>query len=220
MGGAFTYTDMGAQLTKIEAVNQCLSASGQMPVNQIDTNTTPEARLIVNILDTVQREVLAEGWDWNTEYEVVLEASQVSGKVAVPPRYLRFNPIDKPWQLVRGGFVWDRKDQTYEIDESVRGTVVLYFDWDELPHEARNYVTKRTARRYYEQHIGSSDSLRSLYQDEMDARRLLLDVDLDVGDYSIFDAPDMQVGISRGNEYSGTTAHYGNNPFSNRTPGT
>ena len=54
----------------------------------------------------------------------------------------------------------------------------------------------------------------------MDARRLLLDVDLDVGDYSIFDAPDMQVGISRGNEYSGLTSHSGNNPFSNRTPGT
>jgi len=211
---------MGAQLTKIEAVNQCLSAAGQMPVNQIDTNTTPEARLIVNILDTVQREVLAEGWDWNTEYEVELEAQRTTGKVAVPPQYLRFNPIDKPWQLVRAGFIWDRKDQTYEIDETVRGTVVLYFDWDELPHEARNYIAKKTARRYYEQHIGSSDSLRSLYQDEMDARRLLLDVDLDVGDYSIFDAPDMQVGISRGNEYSGLTSHSGNNPFSNRTPGT
>lgn len=54
--------------TETEALNQMLSVIGESPVADIDTATGADVDMAKNILKTATREVLAEGWKFNTEF--------------------------------------------------------------------------------------------------------------------------------------------------------
>ena len=96
---------------------------------------------------------------------------------------------------------------------------MFYQEWDSLNEEVKAYIARKAARRFHAQHVGAGQDLRSLIQDEQEARRLCLDADMDVGSYSIFDNPDMQAGLSYGNPYVGRASFNGNDPFRNRDGG-
>ena len=223
-------------LTELEAVNLILASADMMPVTQLTPSTTAEATLAKQQLDTCKQEILNEGWFWNTEYEFEL-AADGSGIVYIDtvnartgddyltgtaPSYviMRFDSNDNPSHIVRGDRLYDReKKSSTSFTNSVKGTVVFDLDWDKLPFEAINYITKKSARRFHEYHVGSSDALRSLVQDEQESRRLLLDMELDVGHYSMFDSPDLNMGLSRGNYLTGRAMFGRNRNLFNRDGG-
>ena len=209
---------MASELTRLEAVNLILASSDMMPVTTIAAGTTAEATLAVQQLDTSHREVLNEGWHWNTEYEVSLEADAITNKVALPADVLRFDPREVPYFIARGRFIYDRLNKQYEIGEAVKGTAIYYLEWDDLLEEVKTYITKKSARRFHEYHVGTDDAAQSLIMDEREARRLILDGDLDAGAYSMFDSPDMHAGLSMGSPYTGSAAFFGNDPFKSRDP--
>jgi len=207
---------MASRLTELEAVNLILASSDMMPVTTIAAGTTAEATLAVQQLDTCHREVLNEGWHWNTEYEVSLEAAELTNKVAIPTTMLRFDPREVPYYIARGRFIYDRLNKTEAIGEAVKGTAIYFIEWDDLLEEVKMYITKKAARRFHQYHVGTDDSLQSLIMDEREARRLILDGDLDAGAYSMFDSPDMHAGLSGGSVYTGSAAFFGNDPFKSR----
>lgn len=209
---------MASELTRLEAVNLILASSDMMPVTTIAADTTAEATLAVQQLDTCHREILNEGWHWNTEYEVSLSADGISNKVAIPTNVLRFDPREVPYYIARGRFIYDRLNKTEEIGQAVKGTAIYYLDWDDLLEEVKTYITKKAARRFHQYHVGSDDALQSLIMDEREARRLILDGDLDAGAFSMFDSPDMHAGLSMGSPYTGSAAFFGNDPFRSRDP--
>lgn len=211
---------MASVLSRIDAVNMILGSADMMPVNQIETNTTAEARLAVNALDAAHREVLNEGWVWNIEYEYELEASGDTGEVGIPADIMRFDPKEYPEYVQRGRKLYDRFNHTYVIGAAVKGTATFYQEWDDLNEEAKTYMARKAARRFHNQHVGAGQDLRSLVQDEQEALKAVRDADMDVGAYSIFDAPDMHAGLSRGNPYVGRAAFNGKDPFRNRDGGT
>ena len=64
-----------AALTELQAINQMLAAVGQIPVTSIDTDsnqnpTNPDVAMAMETLRQVSKEVQAEGWDFNKEYNV------------------------------------------------------------------------------------------------------------------------------------------------------
>ena len=58
-----------ATSTELDAVNSVLMSVGESPVNTLSTQS-PEVSIAQNTLRQIAREVLAEGWVFNTEYEV------------------------------------------------------------------------------------------------------------------------------------------------------
>lgn len=200
-------------LTQLEAINVVLGAADISPVTTIGTGTTLEATLALNILNHCQREVLNIGWHWNTDFEYSVPLHGATQQVHVPDDTLRFDPIENQSLVVRGDKVWDRVNHTFDIGSAVKGTMIWYLEWDELIEEAKFYITRKTARRFHEQHVGSGDALNSLMQDEREALRLMVDGDLDAGSYSLFDAPDMHAGLSYGNPYVGRAAFNSSDPF-------
>ena len=224
-------------LTELEAVNLILASADMMPVTQLTPTTTAEATLAKQQLDSCKQEILNEGWFWNTEYEFELAADD-TGVVYIdsvnartgpdyttspgPPDYviMRFDCNDSPSYIVRGDRLYDREDKSdNQFSRSVKGTAVFDLDWEKLPFEAINYIAKKAARRFHEYHVGSSDALRSLIQDEQEGRRLLLDMELDVGHYSMFDSPDLSMGLSRGNYLAGHAMFGRNRNLFNRDGG-
>lgn len=225
-------------LTELEAVNLILASADMMPVTTLDSTTTAEATLAKAQLDAAYTEILNEGWDFNTEYEYELAADDngiiyiddVNARVgpsyegtvaipAVPPHspLMRYDVVDNSAVVVRGDRLYDRYvGASNQFTRSVKGTAIFKLVWASVPFEAQNYMTKKAARRFHEYHVGTSDALRSLVQDEQEGRRLLLDMDMDAGSYSVFDAPDMHAGLGGGNLLVGRAAHSGHNPFTTR----
>jgi len=225
-------------LTELEAVNLILASADMMPVTTLDSTTTAEATLAKAQLDATYTEILNEGWDFNTEYEYELAADDngiiyvddvlarvgpsYEGTVGVPAvaphsPLMRYIVVDTPSVVVRGDRLYDRYTGSSTLfSRSVKGTVIFKLDWADVPFEAQSYMTKKSARRFHEYHVGTSDALRSLVQDEQEGRRLLLDMDMDAGSYSVFDAPDMHAGVGAGNYLVGRAAYAGKNPFTSR----
>ena len=202
-------------LTELEATNLILASSDLMPVTQLTPTTTAEATLAKQQLDSSVRAIAAEGWDHNTDYDVEIGAED-NGTMLVPagpPTVIRMWFNDEPGYIQRGDQIYDRVQGSYTLfTRAAKATVIYQLEWSELPFEFINYATAKAARRFHEYHVGSSDALRSLVQDEQEARRLLLESDMSSGSYSVFDSPDMQVGIGRGNSLVGRASFLGVNP--------
>lgn len=177
-----------ARLTQLEAVNQILSACGQRPVSTLEAASSAWARLAINMLGTVTRQIQSEGWDFNQEPEHTLSVDISTGKIPVPANVTRFDVYDEPNIVLRGGFLYDRQTASYAMSSAKTGHAVFLLDWDELPEEARAFITARAARRLYDQHVGSRSPTReSLFADEQRAERALIEKDSDDADYSMFD---------------------------------
>jgi len=205
----------GFNITELEAVNIILASADMMPVTQITSPTTSEAVLALGQLDNASAEIQAEGWNFNTTYDVELPLDG-SSKCPTPDSSIRVIPTDNPAYIQKNDFIYDRSEATYVFKAPVRATVVYINDWTELNYEVQNYITKKAARRFHEYHVGSSDALRSLVQDEQEARRLILEAETHSGRYSMFDAPDMHAGLSYGNSLVGRASFNGADPFYTR----
>ena len=122
--------------TETEALNMMLSAIGESPVADIDTATAADVVIAVNILKTSIREILSDGWRFNTEfgYEIAPESSTqawegTDGATAdlnvfeVPSNLLRFSMTSNSEQS--GTALVDavaRKGRTYDQ------TKVIFYD--------------------------------------------------------------------------------------------
>jgi hypothetical protein len=207
-----------SRLTKLEAVNNVLAAAGEIPVNTIDSPTTANAAIALRLVEVVHRETLALGWDWNTEYRVGLEVDINTGTIPVPSNYLRVSVEDAPWVKHRGSKLYDRSSQSYLFEAAVECTVIKYLPWDDLPEEAKTYIWAMAAVRYSTYRGTSDATLTLLRQQAFVAESALREQDADVGNYSIFDSPDIAVGLPRGNMYVPGSPYAGRSISDDRTP--
>lgn len=207
-----------SRLTKLQAVNLVLSAAGLYPVNTIDGPTNMDASLVVALLEAVHRETLAQGWHFNTEYEVSLEVESMTGTIPVPSTILRCEIPDMPWVIMRGTKLYDRNAKTDVFEEAVMAKVIKYLEWDELPEEIKELIYKMASVRFYLNHKGSDDNLRLLTQDAAIARAAAVEMDSDVGNFSIFDDPSTALGVPPGHMYMPGAPRGGQDPMFNRTP--
>jgi hypothetical protein len=79
--------------TELDAVNSILMSVGESPVNNITNVKSPEVVIAHKTLQQVCREVLAEGWVFNTEteYPIDLDANK---NCIVPDNTLQIDTND------------------------------------------------------------------------------------------------------------------------------
>ena len=177
-----------AATTELECINIMLAAIGEAPVNSLTGTVPVDVRMAQSTLTEVNKQVQSEGWSFNTEIDVTLTRN-ASNNIVLGTDVLRVDaqthdhPSIDPIQ--RGLKLYDRKNNTFIFDEDLKCTVVYFRSFDELPEQARSYMTIKAARIFVDRLV-SDQSLRTYTQeDEIRARSVLMETDLSNADHNM-----------------------------------
>ena len=185
--------------TQLSAVNEILGSIGQAPVTVLD-QTNPEVAFAFNTLMDISREVQAEGWSFNREYEYPV-TPDTSGNIVVPSNMLQMDLSRSVFNtsydtIIRDGKLYDKLNHTFTWDTTVTYYVdVLWiFDFDDLPQPFRDYITAKAATRAAIRLVGDANLAQALTTQEAWRRSVCLEYECQQGDYTMF-------GFSKGNDY-------------------
>jgi hypothetical protein len=177
--------------TKLEAVNQMLAGIGQAPAVSLDP-ANPEISIAEITLNQVTREVLGEGWHFNTEINYPLQ-SDVNGTIFVPPNVLSLSDNKQSnrqnYQTVlRDGRLYDKLSHsfTFPPNETIRCDVVWLFDFEDLPQPFQAYITQRASRLFAGRVQGSQEMVSFNTQDELILRNNCLAYDTQTSQANVF----------------------------------
>lgn len=166
-------------MTELEAVNILLGVIGEAPVDAFGApSDTTESLTARRTLSEVSRDVQSEGWSWNTDRNVKL--ARTGNEFIVTSTQLRvtFDPTIYPAaQLtMRGNKVYDRDRQTTIFTDSqlTVSQLVVQLVWDDMPHQAQQYMAIRAARIFAGRFVNSNAIFAYTLEDEQYARNMLI----------------------------------------------
>lgn len=171
-------------MTELEAINTLLSVIGEAPVEALpdsDTKDITDAALARKTLTEVKRDVLAEGWSWNTDLDYP-STKNANNEFPLPSDTLRvtFLPSSQPYMnyVQRGLKIYDKAKRKFnfgdEVNQVTVDLLVRNIDWDECPHAGQQYITIRAARIYSDRFINSNVIYQYTVTDEEYARNQLI----------------------------------------------
>lgn len=182
---------MPSKTSKLEAVNTVLSTVGSSPVNTLTGAQSADTRMAISTLDEVSREIQSVGWHFNTEDDLILSPDATTGQIILADNVVRCDLTEYNTGnmdiVQRGSKLYDRVAHSYVFTNSIKATLVLLMDWDELPEPARRYITIRAARMFQDRMVGSQVHHQYTAVDEFQARAALIEFEGDTADHSIFD---------------------------------
>ena len=78
-------------------------------------------------------------------------------------------------------------------------TQVLLLPFNEIPEQAKRYITIRSARVFHDRTLGANTLHKFSQEDEKQALSILRNAEMRTGDYTIFDTPEQIYTIARNN---------------------
>jgi hypothetical protein len=181
--------------TKLEAVNQMLAGIGQAPAVSLD-QANPELAIAELTLDQVTREVLGEGWHFNTEINYPL-TSDTNGFIFVPANVLSLSDNKQSNRqeyqtVIRDGKLYDKLAHTFTFppDTIIPCNVVWLFEFNDLPQPFQSYITQRAARLFAGRVQGSEAMVQFNTQDELILRNNCHAYDTQTSEANIFGIED------------------------------
>lgn len=178
---------------ELQAINEILASVGQAPVTTLD-QTNPDVAIAYTTLLQVSREVQAEGWTFNREYNVKY-ATDTDNQITIPNNVLQIDASDVPANaeidtVVRQGKLYDRFNHTYEFPNGpVECDVIYLFDWVDLPKPIQAFITARASAIVSSRIVGDSTQYQILQQNEAYTRALAVEYDTTQADLSYFGKP-------------------------------
>lgn len=178
--------------SKLEAINSMLTAIGEQHVTTLSGTLAPDTALAVHIFDETHKEILAEGWRFNTERDVLITRELITNTISVDPDviWVDIDPDDNAGTDVtlRGTQMFNltKNSTTFTSDITVSKLVRL-IGFTSLPQHARVYIIAKAARKFYDMITEGSSPNQSLIRNEMEARRVLKAMDSDEEDLNMFD---------------------------------
>ena len=141
--------------TKLDAVNLMLASIGQSPVNTLSGTLPKDVSKAVVALDSALREVLTQGWSFNSDYEYEMSPDG-TGRIAVPAASLQIDPTYGEDYVPRydsaapaGLFLYDRDARSFDdFDNVVKVNIVWAYEFEQIPQHARQYVATKAARKF------------------------------------------------------------------------
>jgi len=188
--------------SSLEAINTILSAIGEAPINSL-TGTLPiDATQAQNLLKEVSRETQSAGWFFNSFYDYTLSLDTDS-KIPLATNIMRVDLNINKYSvgtynvIKRGGFLFNKKGNTYIFDKALDAVVILFLPFEELPENARRYITIRAARIFQDRLLGANTLHGFGIVDEQNAMAVLKQEEMDTADHSIFNNLDSYKIINR-----------------------
>jgi hypothetical protein len=179
-----------APTSELDAVNLCLRAIGEAPVNSL-SGSISDVTTARNVLKQVSHQVQEIGWIFNTEVNYPLVPDN-DGAITLAANIVRVDQDmvndSGDYDLVqRGTTLYDRKNRTSVFTQTIKAEVVLLFPFDELPPSARRYIALKAARVFQAGVIGSDTLAGFTERDEFEARMAFEEAEGENADYTIFD---------------------------------
>ena len=189
--------------TQLEAVNTILSTIGEAPLNTLVGTLPVDGTVAKNVLNEVSRDVQSEGWHFNTHYKVQLPRN-TNNKIPLATNIVRVELNPRKYAktnfdvVQRNNFLYNLATNSDIFDENLEDVVVVYLlNFDDIPEQAKKYITIRSARIFHDRTLGANALHKFTTEDEKKAYSILLQAESNTGDYSIFDTPEQEYVINR-----------------------
>tara|TARA_R100000655_G_scaffold34969_1_gene67951 strand:- start:536 stop:1144 length:609 start_codon:yes stop_codon:yes gene_type:complete len=177
--------------TELSAVNSILGAIGQSSVTTLNFNN-PETQFIYNILEESIKDVLNEGWHFNTEEHVEV-SPDANNNIIIPNSYLRYdlnNGEDKSMDLVkRGGKLYDKVQHTDIFTDKVYLDVVYLYTFTDIPSVFQRYIIAKASTRAAVQLVTNPNLVQLLQTQEALTRASVIEYECNQGDHSYMGFP-------------------------------
>ena len=191
--------------SELEAVNTILSTIGESPLNSLSGSLPVDGTIAKNVLSEVSREVQSQGWHFNTHYKVTL-TRDTDNKIPLATNIVRVEIDPRKYSKVSYDIV-QRNNELYNLAKNEEtfdtnftdATVVYLLPFDEIPEQAKRYITIRSARIFHDRTLGANTIHKFSQEDEAKSLSILKQAESHTGDYSIFDTPEQAYTIIRGN---------------------
>ena len=194
-----------ARSTELESVNVILSTIGEAPLNSLSGSLPVDGTMAKNVLSEISREVQSSGWHFNTHYKSTL-TRDTNNNIPVATNVVRVeldpNLESKgDYDLVqRDGKLFNLAKNTDVFDKDFENvTQVLLLPFNEIPEQAKRYITIRSARVFHDRTLGANTLHKFSQEDEKQALSILRNAEMRTGDYTIFDTPEQIYTIARNN---------------------
>ena len=191
--------------TELEAVNVILSTIGEAPLNSLSGSLPVDGTMAKNVLSEISREVQSSGWHFNTHYKSTL-TRDTNNNIPVATNVVRVeldpNLESKgDYDLVqRDGKLFNLAKNTGVFDKDFENvTQVLLLPFNEIPEQAKRYITIRSARVFHDRTLGANTLHKFSQEDEKQALSILRNAEARTGDFTIFDTPEQIYTIARNN---------------------
>ena len=174
---------------ELPAVNQILQSCGQAPVTTLD-QTNPDVAIAYQTLLEVSREVQAEGWSFNKEYNYEL-TPDTNNQILIPSNMLQIDlsqnaaNMDKD-VIRRSGKLYDKANHTYTFTDKVECDITWLFDWVDIPTPIADFITARAASVVSSRIVGDGTQYQILQQKEAFTRAMAMEYECNQGDYTYF----------------------------------
>lgn len=172
-------------MTKLDAVNICLSSMGEPVINTLD-GASVDAQIAADIVEEVSRSVQTEGWHWNRERHIL--SPNTNKEILLPSNTARIDTIEDDTSIdviQRGIRLFNRITNSYIFDKPLRLRIYVILLFEDLPLAAKNYVTYKAARLFQQRVLGSETLHKFGQEDERRAWLTLLQAESDTGDYNM-----------------------------------
>ena len=177
--------------TELKAVNEILASVGQAPVTTLD-QTNPDVAIAYDTLLQVSREVQAEGWTFNREYNYPFKPD-ANKFINIPNNVIALDLATdyRTYDAIRrDGRLYDKINHTYEWNEDqLLCDVIWYFDWVDLPIPVQDYIAARAASITSSRIVGDPNQYQIIQQREAYTRAMALEYECNQGDYTFFGHP-------------------------------
>ena len=186
----YTYTLNISQNISSQALTQ------NTVTTRVETQTNPDVAIALNTLREVSREVQAEGWSFNTEFDYKITPDS-NDEVLIADDVLQMDlnrshteNIEKD-AIYRGGKLYDKKAHSYKwTAETVYVDIVWYFEWANIPAPIQAHIVARAAAIVSSRIIGDVNQYQILQQKEALTRAQAMEYECSQGDYTFFGSPD------------------------------
>lgn len=195
---------------RLDAINRCLDAIGESPVNSLNSGV-PDAEDASRVIDTVTKQVLNAGWVANSVFDHKL-VPDLDGIIKLPPNVLKVDTAGRSQRIA----VTVRQDtdgidklfriaeQSFLFDGPVWVDMVYLFDIDGLPFALQNFIAAKAARVFQEGAMGSVALDSFTVRQENEAWAMLQDYEAEQEDSNaLTDSYYMRVVTGRNNPLSG-----------------
>lgn len=165
-------------------MNVLLSTIGESPVNTLGTVDQPqEAVTAREVLNEVSKDVQSEGWNFNLMRHFKL-VPDTDGLITVPNNCVHVKPVDpNPFIRValRGLKLWNVDKNSYVFQNPIWADMLLLLDFDQLPQQAKKYITAKASRLFQQRFVGSQVLDTYTKEEEYRSRAELLQYDIREG---------------------------------------
>ena len=179
--------------TELEAVNTILSTIGEAPLSTLTGSLPVDGTTAKNILNEISREVQSAGWHFNTQYKVDL-TRDTDNKVPIGTDVVRVQLNDKydksSYDVVqRGSYLYNLAKNSNIFDQDfTENTLIYLLQFEDLPEQARRYITIRSARVFHDRTLGANTLHKFSSEDEARSLSVMKQAEMQTGDNTIFDS--------------------------------